>query len=181
MAKIKLLVKIDRSSSIRNLVSRQFCRNLSQQISRGSLTILRAKQEGRFSVGVQIVNDRDIAELNRRFMHKSGPTDVLSFPTANGSVYFDHSMVRQHYIGDIVLSWPAILRQACKRNHWNTQERELYEATTLAIHGMAHLLGHDHRFSKEGRKMHRLERSVLNHLRIPDIARPYGLRPVRSN
>ena len=53
----------------------------------------------------------------------------------------------------------------------------LDEATVLAIHGLCHLLGHDHGERREGRAMHRRERRGLRAARVADIPRPYGLRP----
>ncbi|MCA9637697.1 MAG: rRNA maturation RNAse YbeY, partial [Myxococcales bacterium] len=52
-----------------------------------------------------------------------------------------------HSLGDIVLSWPAVIRQARRRDLAGL----LDEATVLAVHGLAHLLGHDHRERREGR------------------------------
>ena len=78
--------------------------------------------------------------------------------------------------GELVLCWPAVTRQA--RTH---QARDLLdEACVLAVHGLAHLLGHDHLGAAEGRRMHTAERRALAAIRVADIRRPYGRRPVRS-
>ncbi|MBA3548064.1 MAG: rRNA maturation RNAse YbeY, partial [Nannocystis sp.] len=53
------------------------------------------------------------------------------------------------------------------------------EATVLAIHGLCHLLGHDHAVPREARTMHRRELRGLRAAQVADIPRPYGLRPAR--
>lgn len=55
------------------------------------------------------------------------------------------------------------------------------EATVLAIHGLCHLLGHDHGHRAEARAMHRREREGLRAADTPDVPRPYGLGGRRSS
>ncbi len=124
------------------------------------------------TITVHLVNDRTIAQLNLAHMGKRGATDVLSFPGsapvcigANGPVPL---------LGDIVLSWPAITRQALGASG----PAYLDEATVLTLHGLAHLLGHDHRHRRGGRAMHLIELRALAAAGVADIARPYGLRPI---
>ena len=49
------------------------------------------------------------------------------------------------------------------------------EATVLAVHGLCHLLGHDHGGRGEARAMHRAERRALKAAATPDVPRPYGI------
>nr|WP_276599970.1 MULTISPECIES: rRNA maturation RNase YbeY [unclassified Nannocystis] len=49
------------------------------------------------------------------------------------------------------------------------------EATVLAVHGLCHLLGHDHGGRGEARAMHRAERRALQAADTPDVPRPYGI------
>ncbi|PCC66939.1 ssRNA-specific RNase YbeY, 16S rRNA maturation enzyme [Nannocystis exedens] len=51
----------------------------------------------------------------------------------------------------------------------------LDEATVLAVHGLCHLLGHDHGRRGEARAMHRAERRALQAADTPDVPRPYGI------
>ena len=130
------------------------------------------------SVAIHIVTDAAIARLNREHMGKRGPTDVLSFPSAEAGFFAGiegdgEGLPPSPALGDIVLSWPAIRRQA----RAPSCAAYVDEATVLAVHGLAHLLGHDHRGRGEGRAMHRLERRGLAAARVADIARPYGQRP----
>lgn len=121
-------------------------------------------------IAVHVVDDAEIQRLNKEHMGADKPTDVLSFPTARPSESGwapspeDPPGVG---LGDIVLSWDAVLRQAAGR-------APLDEATVLVIHGLAHLLGHDHTGRRDGRAMLRTERRGLAAARVGDIPRPYG-------
>lgn len=83
------------------------------------------------SLSVRFVSDRQIRELNRRYREKDTPTDVLSFP-GGGTPEGLH-------LGDLVIGVPTARRQAAGLRHSLGQEiRE------LVLHGVLHLLGHDH-------------------------------------
>jgi len=74
-------------------------------------------------VAIEFVEASRIAELNERYRHKQGPTDVLSFPIDG----VEEQAGVERELGDIVIC-PA-----------HTQD--IPEAV---VHGMLHLLGHDH-------------------------------------
>lgn len=139
-------------------------------LSRLSTHVRRAAQRLRIDadayagLGLRIVDDREMAQLHLDFMGEAGPTDVLSFtPDA-----LDEELGGAG-LGDIVLDWEAIERQARDRS----AAALLDEATVLIVHGLAHLCGHDHRNRRESRAMHALERRVLRALRTADPPRPY--------
>lgn len=83
------------------------------------------------SLSVRFVSDRQIRELNRRYREKDAPTDVLSFP-GGGTPEGLH-------LGDLVIGVPTARRQAAGLGH--SLGREIRE---LVLHGVLHLLGHDH-------------------------------------
>lgn len=88
------------------------------------------------------------------------PTDVLSFEpeTLPGTV--------EASLGDLVLDFDAVVRQAPAATlaAWSA------EATTLAIHGLVHLLGHDHATRPQARQMLRAE--VRAH-RVAGLGKPH--------
>ena len=84
-------------------------------------------------VTLAFVGTKAIRTLNRKFMKKDRPTDVLSFPLGKKGAD------GRFYLGDIVISVPVAFRQAREKGHG--LEREL---KVLAIHGFLHLLGYDH-------------------------------------
>jgi len=85
-------------------------------------------------VSLVFVGTRAIRTLNRRFLKKDTPTDVLSFPIGEKSVD------GRFYLGDIVISVPQAHQQCSSQNHGLERELEL-----LVIHGFLHLLGFKHR------------------------------------
>jgi len=98
-------------------------------------------------VSLAFVGEQAIRTLNRKFMKKDRPTDVLSFPLG------DTGPDGTFYLGDIVISVPVAARQAREKGHSLDREMRL-----LAIHGFLHLLGYDHfaGIEEEERKVHKI-------------------------
>jgi probable rRNA maturation factor len=92
---------------------------------------------GNKEITLILVNNRTIKKLNKKFLKRNYPTDVLSFPLdekiLNGS----------YYLGDIAISVPQAFKQCFKLSHGLERELEL-----LTIHGFLHLLGFDHEKDK---------------------------------
>ena len=84
-------------------------------------------------VTLAFVNDNTIKELNRKFLGKNAPTDVLSFPVG------EKGADGQYYLGDIIIAVPKALDQAREREHSLEREMEI-----LTIHGFLHLMGYEH-------------------------------------
>ncbi len=96
------------------------------------------------TVAVRITSDEDMAQLNRAYAGEDHATDVLSF-TGSGS-----------HLGDIAISWPAVVRQS--REYGQDVKTEL---ALLSVHGLLHLLGWDHATASQRKEMNRLTRTVL--------------------
>jgi probable rRNA maturation factor len=98
-------------------------------------------------VSLAFVGEQAIRTLNRKFMKKDKPTDVLSFPLG------EKGPDGQFYLGDIVIAVPVADRQAREKGHGLDRELRL-----LAIHGFLHLLGYDHfaGIEDEERKVHKI-------------------------
>jgi probable rRNA maturation factor len=86
------------------------------------------------SVTICLVSSAEIARLNRRYRHKPGATDVLSFPS---STSFASST--SAYLGDLAIS-PATARRNARRFGRSLSD----ELRILVLHGVLHLLGYDH-------------------------------------
>jgi probable rRNA maturation factor len=104
-----------------------------------------------------LVNDVQIQELNRRYLRRDKPTNVLAFPMREG----EFSNLHPHLLGDLVISVETAKRQS-KRSGLGPMEM----VTLLMIHGILHLLGYEHEGTrKEAREMalkqRELFRSVL--------------------
>lgn len=84
-------------------------------------------------IALVFVDTKTIKRLNRVFLKKNAPTDVLSFPLG------EEGEDGKFYLGDIVISVPQAFKQCFSEKHGLERELEL-----LAIHGFLHLLGYDH-------------------------------------
>ncbi len=94
-----------------------------------------------------LAGDRLLHRLNRDYRGKDRPTDVLSFPGEGGEAG----------LGDIVISVETAERNA--RGLGRTLPQEL---DVLALHGLLHVLGHDH--ETDDGTMDRLERRLRRRL-----------------
>ena len=112
---------------------------------------------------VVLTDDEEIRELNRQWRGFDKPTDVLSFALqeSEGASYAGE------LLGDIVISVETAARQMTSAKHrgrvegdevgtWNLGD----EIVFLAIHGMLHLLGHDHAETAQEVVMRREERRL---------------------
>lgn len=99
---------------------------------------------------IRISGDRELRRLNRRFLHEDHATDVLSFPSGEQGA--------GAYLGDVVISWPAVIRQAEEFGHSEDDELAL-----LLVHGLLHVLGWDHSKAREESEMNRLTLDALGH------------------
>jgi probable rRNA maturation factor len=114
-------------------------------------------QAGAYCLGLSLVSDAEIAELNQAWRHKQGPTDVLAFAAQetmeddDGNAFAPMPLppdfsdddsdlgVEALELGDIVISLETAARQAPDHGHSLAQELQF-----LASHGLLHLLGWDH-------------------------------------
>lgn len=87
----------------------------------------------RGDVSLVFVSDARMRGLNRRYRGQDGPTDVLSFPADVSHQAVDGAL------GDIVIAVGVARRQAREAGH-----SFITETRVLALHGLLHLMGHDH-------------------------------------
>ena len=110
-------------------------------------------------VSLLFVGEDQIATYNERFMHRSGPTDVLAFPVDHltpGRVPTARPGGPPVSLGDVVIA-PAVVRaQAAAGDRAYLEELEL-----LVVHGMLHLLGYDHDTDVRADVMEERERTLL--------------------
>jgi probable rRNA maturation factor len=99
----------------------------------------------------RITTDREVRELNRRFLGEDRPTDVLSFPSGQGL----------GPLGDIAIAFPYARRQAAGIGHPVDTELRV-----LLLHGVLHLLGYDH--ETDGGRMRRVEQAWRRRLGLPE-------------
>lgn len=113
--------------------------------------IMKALGHAKSELSIDLVGDREIRELNQSYRKKDRATDVLSFSLVEG----EWSGFRGAMLGDVVISVETAAREA------RTRHRSLDdEVTRLLIHGVLHLLGHDHEDDDEARRMRAEERRL---------------------
>ena len=127
-----------------------------------------------------ITTDETIHSLNKQFRSQDKPTDVLSFPILENPIVNapadqlwmlsdlhsgEEIQIKQVFItppginmhlGDIVISWPTVKRQASKVGHTPG-----YELLFLISHGVLHLVGYDDQTEAGYQSMIRLQEAVM--------------------
>jgi probable rRNA maturation factor len=114
-----------------------------------------AKLKGGFTI--LLAGDEKLKALNHDFRGLNKPTNVLSFPSANG------------YAGDVALAYGVTAKQAKQAGKTFTDH-----AVHLVVHGVLHLAGYDHERPRDAQRMEPLEVKILSRLGIAD---PYRTRP----
>jgi len=112
-------------------------------------------------ISIRIVNQKEMTALNKTYRQKSGPTNVLSFPSDMPKKY----QTVLPFLGDIVICAAIVNREATKQQkpkkaHW----------AHIVIHGILHLLGFDHETKKAAAIMEPLE---IRLLKVLGFANPY--------
>lgn len=112
---------------------------------------------------LRVVDEREGTRLNERFREGRGATNVLAFP------FESPPGVSVPLLGDVVLCAPVAHREAGEqevevRAHW----------AHLVVHGVLHLIGHDHRCEEEATRMRAEESRILGTLGFPDPHREEG-------
>ena len=106
---------------------------------------------------IAIASDSALRALNREFLGHDHVTDVLSFPS--GEV---NPETGARYFGDIAIAYPKARAQATRGRHPVWAELQL-----LIVHGVLHLLGHDHAEPGEHARMWAAQADILRKLKTP--------------
>lgn len=105
-------------------------------------------------LSILFTDDKRIAELNKRYLGREGPTNVLAFPMKEVPT----SEFESPMLGDVVISVGAALRES------EEFEEDLeHTIDRLLIHGLLHLLGYDHEKSdSETERMENEEKRLIS-------------------
>ena len=141
-------VEVQRKTSISSLPS-------DQQFEQWATAVLRG--QGEAELVIRLVDQDESRRLNEQFANRNKPTNVLSFPAGLPP------SIGLPLLGDIVICAPLVEREAEDQNktilaHW----------AHLTIHGILHLLGHDHQSEDEAADMEALETGLVQSFGFPD-------------
>ena len=147
-------MEMEISSQPENLKLPQKALETLQKTLNGAAELLGLENDA--EVSVLLVDDSTIRELNSEYRGKDYATDVLSFPLEEETLEGEEPIViggpAERMLGDIVISVETAQKQAAEYGH--SVEREL---AFLTVHGLLHLLGHDHEQGEEAEKVMRSE------------------------
>ncbi len=111
------------------------------------------------ALSILLTNDAHIQELNRDYRGYDKPTDVLSF-----EAHERDPETGLLYLGDIIISLARAAAQAEQGGH-----PLLAEVQLLVVHGVLHLLGHDHAEAEEKALMWNDQAEILARLGLSDM------------
>lgn len=104
-------------------------------------------------LSILIVDDQQIAQLNRQYLNREGPTNVIAFSMRQGQF----SDIAPNLLGDVVISADNAHREA--QNAGISMQTRFDQ---LLIHGTLHLLGYDHENTEaQARKMEEKNNELL--------------------
>jgi len=116
----------------------------AERLAARAEALLAAVGQAEAELSLRLADDSEMAALNAQWRGRAGPTDVLSFSLLEG----DHGAHRGPLLGDVVIGLAVAERQARGQGHALAEELD-----RLLIHGLLHLLGHDHEEPAETRRM----------------------------
>ncbi len=122
---------------------------------------------GQAEVSIVLGDDALLQSLNGRYRDRNQPTNVLSFPAEDTDAPGAPRM-----LGDVILAVETLVRES------REQRKPLADHFLhLCVHGMLHLLGHDHQCDTEATTMEALEIETLSTL---GVANPYAAAPIKT-
>jgi probable rRNA maturation factor len=123
------------------------------KIRKTAKTILNALECDDGELSILIVDDPEIAKLNKTYLGRTGPTNVISFPMQDGQF----GEINPNLLGDVVISLDTVAREA-QENSISVEAR----FQQLLIHGILHLLGFEHeKRPEQAREMMNKEEELL--------------------
>ena len=116
-------------------------------------------------IAIRLTSDDEVHTLNRQYRQQDKPTNVLSFPMVQPDLIetLDDTDDGEVLLGDIVLAYGVCAREAAEKGV--TLE---HHAAHLIVHGVLHLLGHDHMNDVDADAMEAIERAAMASLGLHD-------------
>lgn len=120
----------------------------------------RASTQAPMNLTIRLVSQEESQQLNAKFRHKNGPTNVLAFA---GTEVSQSQAETEKVLGDLVLCVPVACTEAAEQG-----KNLASHMAHLTVHGTLHLFGYDHDDEPSAERMESLEISILAGLGYPD-------------
>ena len=116
-------------------------------------------------IAIRLTSDDEVHTLNRQYRQQDKPTNVLSFPMVQPDLIetLDDTDDGEVLLGDIVLAYGVCAREAAEKG-----VSLEHHAAHLIVHGVLHLLGHDHMNDVDADAMEAIERAAMASLGLHD-------------
>ena len=156
------MIQLSYNGGFEDLINETHIRNILKNF-------LNSLFDSQIGISVLITNDLEIQKLNKQFLKKDYPTDILSWTydlEEEKKTGLEPRELREENIaGELVVSAERVSKQAFE-NGWDFET----ELIRLLAHGCAHLAGWDHEESeKQEREMLDLEIQLLKDVGLNNI------------
>jgi probable rRNA maturation factor len=159
---IALTVSTDWSRALPN--AEQICRAAAE------LALRDCDISGNVELSIVLTDDAEVQTLNRDWRGQDKPTNVLSFPQMSPGDDTDTGPPGAPVLlGDVVIALETVQREVAAGEAARLSDHLAH----LVVHGVLHLLGHDHEDDAEAEEMERRESALLQQLGVPD---PYNAK-----
>jgi probable rRNA maturation factor len=124
-----------------------------------------AETNATIEIAVRLTSDDEVQTLNRQYRQQDKPTNVLSFPMVQADLIdsLGNTDDGELLLGDIVLAYGVCAREAAAKGV-SLEDH----AAHLIVHGVLHLLGHDHMNDVDADAMEAIERAAMASLGLHD-------------
>jgi probable rRNA maturation factor len=139
------------------ITNRQRRHRISRQaITRTARVVLVALRHPDAELSILLVDDPQIAAMNRTFLQREGPTNVIAFPMREGAF----GELNSRLLGDVVISVDTAWRESLAARLGFE-----YRLQALLVHGILHLCGFNHEQDpREARRMAAMSRRLMKKL-----------------
>ncbi len=111
-----------------------------QEIRKTAEIILNTLDKDEAELSILMVDDLKIADLNKRYLNREGPTNVIAFPMQAG----EFTEVNPYLLGDVVISTDTAAKEGATAGIGTAMRFR-----QLLVHGILHLCGYDHEESEQ--------------------------------
>jgi len=131
-----------------------------KKIIKKILLLVFPKNNSNFEISILLTDSKNMKNLNKKFRKINKDTDVLSFPAEQKDFFKKNIRSKKDvYLGDVALSYPYIVKIIKKQNVSFD-----YYFKKMLIHGILHLIGHQHDSIKKYKKMNLLEQKIIKNI-----------------